>query len=206
MATGKNINLQIIGILFSLCNTASPVNAQLPDHYREKVIQTATRDVGTFEGRSNTGAVQKYVKYWNARSDFKLGLQSAYCGLALDYWYKQAGVNPNIYLTPRAINWQKYCKNPVAIWSATPAELAGLREAGALVYQSSHGNHVGLYLQYEDFSFITIEANTSTARSIIKYNKTGEGVFRLKTPINNKSLRPLYYCDTIKQATEWTGK
>lgn len=182
------------------------MRAQLPEHYRAMVIQAALQDVGTFEGRNNTGPVQKYVKAWNARGSFPLGLQSAYCGLALDYWYRQAGVNPNIYLSPRAINWQKYCRNPVAIWSATPAQLAGLPTAGALVFQSSHGNHVGLYLEYRDFMLFSIEANTSTTRSIDKYSRLGEGVFRLKTPVNNKTLRPLYYCDVIKQASEWKGK
>lgn len=207
MAKGSNIYLQTLSFLFTVCFTVAQVNAQLPEHYRAQVVKVASRDISIFEERNNTGTVQKYVKFWNAHNkSFPLGLQSAYCGLALDYWYRQAGVNPNVYLSPRAINWQKYCKKPVAIWSATPAELAELKPAGALVFQSSHGNHVGLYLEYREFNLYTIEANTSTARSIDKYNRSGEGVFRLRTPVNNKALKPLYYCDVIKQAAEWKGK
>lgn len=207
MAKSYDRHLQTSYIFWLICLVASSVNAQLPDAYRAKVIQAARLDVGTFEGKSNTGPVQKYVSYWNQHNKtFPLGMQSAYCGLALDYWYKKAGVNPNIYLSPRALNWQKYCKNGVAIWSATPAELAAMKPAGSLVYKSSHGHHVGLFESYEEFNFYTIEGNTSTARSLDKYGRSGEGVFRLKTPLNNKSLKPLYYCDVIEQATEWKGK
>jgi hypothetical protein len=187
-----------------ICSHTFPVSAQVAESYRAKVIDQAKADVGIFEGRSNTGPTQKYVKYWN-RYNAPIDLQSAYCGLALDYWYKSAGVKPNINFAPRAINWFKFCANPVAIWNLTPAQLNDLKPAGALVFQSSHGNHVGLFIKYSDFHLYSIEGNTSTARSIDKYSRSGEGVFRLKTPLNNKTLKPLYYCDTIKQASEWKG-
>lgn len=205
MASSLIKYLKIFSIVLFVCTHTNPVAAQVDESYRQKVIEAARMDVGMFEGRSNTGPTQKYVKFWNAFNS-PIDLQSAYCGLALDYWYKKAGVKPNISFTPRAINWYRYCANPVAIWNLTPAQLSELKPAGALVFQSSHGNHVGLFEKYAEFSLYSYEGNTSTARSINKYNRSGEGVFRLKTPINNKALKPLYYCDTIKQASEWKIK
>jgi hypothetical protein len=194
-------------LIFTLivCSHTLPLGAQVAESYRAKIIEAARQDVGMFEGRSNTGPVQKYVKFWNQYNS-PIDLQSAYCGLAMDYWHKKAGVKPNISFTPRAINWFKFCANPVAIWNLTPAQLSDLKPAGALVFQSSHGNHVGLFEKYADYTLYSYEGNTSTARSVTKYPRTGEGVFRLRTPINNKTLKPLYYCDTIKQASEWKIK
>lgn len=174
---------------------------------RHRVISEALKDVGTFEGRNNTGTVQKYVKHWNANNpSFPLGLNSAYCGLAVDYWYHKAGLNANITLAPRAVNWYKYCQKPIPFASLTGEDISKLQPAGTVVFQSSHGHHVGILEEFKNLNLDSIEANTSTTRSRDRYDRSGEGVFRLRTRIGSNGLKPLYYCDTIKQATEWTGK
>jgi hypothetical protein len=176
----------------------------MPESYRAKVISQAKKDVGILEGKSNTGAVQKYSKYWNATNPKNtLILTSPYCGLALDYWFKKAGVNHNIEFSPRAINWQKYCENPVPLFNLSASEYKKLKPGGVIVFKNSWGNHVGLYLEYQDFNIYTIEGNTSNARSITKYAVRSEGVFHLKTKVTNQSLKPIYYCDPIKQASPW---
>lgn len=163
--------------------------------------------MGTLETKNNTGPVQKYTRFWNQTNPKSpLVLTSPYCGLALDYWFKKAGVNHNIDFSPRAINWQKYCTNPVPLFNLSDAEYRKLKPGGVIVYKNSWGNHVGLFLEYREFYIYTIEGNTSSARSITKYAVKSEGVFHLKTKVNNQALKPIYYCDALKQASEWKGK
>lgn len=178
----------------------------MPDHYRTRVIETARKDVGILEIKNNTGEVQKYTKFWNATNRDKLILTSPYCGLALDFWFKTAGVNHNVAFSPRAINWKINCVNPVALTNLSDNEYKKLKPGGVIVYKNSWGNHVGLFLEYKEFHIYTIEGNTSNARSIKKYPYRSEGVFELKTKINNTALRPIFYCDALTQSTEFKGK
>ena len=164
------------------------------------VLEVARKDVGLIEGRSNTGFTQKYAKRWNeAHPKGKLSLTSPYCGLAVWYWYTNAGVNPNINFSPRALNWKTYCKKPVSFFGLTIKELEAIPLASAIVYKNSWGNHVGLFEKANMADIYTYEGNTSSARSVQKYPVRKEGVFYLKTSVNNKDLKPIYYCDCIKQ-------
>jgi hypothetical protein len=207
VAKDTYIKLKTIVLLLTLCaNISSHVTAQ--NRCADDVLRIAKKDVGIFEGKSNTGAVQKYTVFWNSQNPKnKLVLTSPYCGLAIYYWYAKAGFETNIAFTPRAINWHLNCKTSRAVWKLTKDELEEIPKGSVIVYQNSWGgNHVGLIEKYNDFHFYTIEGNTSTGRSINKYDRKGEGVFYLKTHINNKSLKSLYVCDVLQQSTEFKGK
>lgn len=197
-------------LLLTLCiHLSGYVSAQIFSPPKgESVLAIAKKDVGIFEGKNNTGIVQKYAHFWNAHNPKnKLVLSSPYCGLALYYWFALAGIETNVEFTPRAINWHKNCKNSRAVWKLTKEELENLPKGSVIVYQNSWGgNHVGLIEKYKGFDFYTIEGNTSTGRSIHRYTLKGEGVFYLKTHINSKSLKPLYVCYVLEQSTEWKGK
>jgi hypothetical protein len=165
------------------------------------VIEMASKDVGIFEGKSNTGATQKFVKFWNEKyPKSKLSLQSPYCGLAVWYWYYKAGLNPQISFSPRAINWKIHCKHPVSFFGLTLKDLEEIPTASAVVFGNNWGNHVGTFKEAEGSFIYTYEGNTSTLRSVEKYNFKKEGVFLLKTSVNNRQLRPLYFCDCVKQS------
>jgi hypothetical protein len=164
------------------------------------VLETAKKDAGLMEGRSNTGVVQKYARYWNERNTkAKLVLNSPYCGLAVWYWYTKAGVDPQVAFSPRAINWKVNCKSPHSFFGLSLKELEDIPKASAIIYKNSWGNHVGLFEKAVLSDIYTYEGNTSTGRAVQKYAKKGEGVFYLKTSVNNKQIRPIYYCDCIKQ-------
>lgn len=164
------------------------------------VIELAKKDVGLFEGRSNTGGTQKFALAWNsAYPKGKLALNSPYCGLAVWYWYWKSGIDPNIKYAPRAINWKVYCDAPKSFFGLKLSELEAIPPASAVVYKNSWGNHVGLFHRSEGAWIYTYEGNTSTARAVSSFGKKGEGVFYLKTSINNKDLKPIFYCDCIKQ-------
>ena len=197
METLINHNHKIIILLIYFCfGSGFSVNAQ----YREKVLETARLDVGLIESRNNTGSIQKFAKAWN-QTNQRLDLQSPYCGLSLWYWYTKAGINPNIPFSPRAINWYKNCKKPKSFALMSIKDLSELKPSGAVVFKNSWGNHVGLFEKAIGFEIFTIEGNTSNARSIKKYNLKAEGVFYLKTRIDNKSLKPIYYCDCVEQGS-----
>lgn len=167
------------------------------------VIEVAKKDVGLIEGRSNTGFTQKYAKRWNeAHPKGKLALNSPYCGLAVWYWYRGAGLDPNISFSPRALNWKTYCKNPVAFFGMTIKELEEIPVAAAIVYKNSRGNHLGLFDKAVMADIYTYEGNTSNARAVNDFGKKTEGVFYLKTSVNNRELKPIFYCDCIKQSKE----
>ncbi len=178
----------------------------MPETCRTRIIANARKDVGILETKNNTGEVQKFTRFWNTTNPGKLVLTSPYCGLALDYWFKTAGVNHKIDFSPRAINWKNYCINPVALVNLSDNDYKKLKPGGVIVYKNSWGNHVGLFLEYREFHIYTIEGNTSNARSIKKYPYKSEGVFELKTKINNTALKPIYYCDALRQSTEFKGK
>lgn len=164
------------------------------------VIEVAKKDVGLIEGRSNTGFTQKYAKRWNeAHPKGKLALNSAYCGLAMWYWYNEAGIDPNINFSPRAMNWKTNCEKPVSFFGLSIKDLEAIPVAAAVVYKNSWGNHVGLFEKAISSDIYTYEGNTSSARSVVKYSAKKEGVFYLKTSVNNKDLKPIFYCDCIKQ-------
>ena len=147
------------------------------------------------EGRSNTGIIQKYAKYWNSTEPGKLNLNSPYCGLAINYWYQQTGIDHRIKFSPRAYNWFTYCKNPKSFALLTVKQLSEIPTGSVIVYKNSWGHHVGLLVRVEGNYIYTIEANTSNARSVEKYTNRSEGVFYLKTDIHNRTLKPIYYCD-----------
>lgn len=149
------------------------------------------------EGKDNTGKTQKYVKYWNSTETEKLSLQSPYCGLAINYWYKQTGIDHKIKFSPRAYNFYTYCRNPKSFALLTIKQLADIPKGSVIVFKNSWGHHVGLLDRVEGNNIYTIEANTSNARSITKYPYRSEGVFYLKTDIHNRSLKPIYYCDCL---------
>ncbi|MCP9765126.1 hypothetical protein EGI31_19505 [Lacihabitans soyangensis] len=168
---------------------------------RVAVIEVAKKDVGLIEGKSNTGFTQKYAQRWNeAHPKGKLALNSAYCGLAVWYWYRGAGLDPNISFSPRALNWKTNCVKPVSFFGLTIKDIEGIPMASAVVYKNSWGNHVGLFEKAIMADIYTYEGNTSSARSVTKYPSRKEGVFYLKTSVNNKDLKPIYYCDCIKQS------
>jgi hypothetical protein len=172
------------------------------------VWKQALKDVGMREGKSNTGAVQVYTKFWNQHNPRAvIVLNSPYCASACYYWFAKAGFEPHIKFAPRALDWKTYGKEVKIISLLTTKELEELPKSGVIVFRNSWGgNHTGLHEKYVDFNFFTIEANTSNARSLKKYNERFEGVFYLKTHINNTALRPMYYIDVLQQATEFKGK
>lgn len=205
MATNQNNHAKVYCLLILICisfasiaqNTLRPIEAK-----GIAVLNQARKDVGTIEGKSNTGAVQKYAKMWNTiNPKSRLALNSPYCGLAVWSWYRSAGINPNIEFSPRAINWKNFCKKPKAFFGLTLADLEKIPPAAAIVYKNSWGNHVGLFEKAIGTNIYTYEGNTSTARSVTNYARKSEGVFYLKTSISNRDLKPIYYCDCIAQST-----
>jgi hypothetical protein len=202
----NHIKHKVFGIVLYFLSVH--VNAQNTSVCIEKVWTEAKKDVGVLESKNNTGAVQKYAKYWNTQNPKnQLILTSPYCGLSLYYWYAKAGIETNIPFTPRAVNWQIYCIDALPIWKMTVQELEDLPKGGVIIYKNSWGgNHVGLFEKYDDYFLYTIEGNTSNARSVTKYAKRSEGVFYLKTRISSTSLKPLYYCPVLPQSTEFKGK
>lgn len=173
---------------------------------REAVWNNAKKDIGLTEGkRNNTGKTQGYAKVWNYYNPKnKLPLNSAYCGLGLYTWFLKTGIETNIAFEPRAIEWQKDCKNPKAFWSMTEEELKALKKSGVVVFKAGRGYHVELFEKYRGYNIYSIGANTSNARSPTIYTQRQEGVFYSKTKINNEDLKPLYYCDVISQSTVFT--
>jgi C1A family cysteine protease len=87
----------------------------------------------------------------------------------------------------------------VAFFGLTIKQLEEIPKAAAVIYKNSWGNHVGIFESAESFWIYTYEGNTSTGRSVNKYARKGEGVFYLRTSVNNKTIKPIYYCDCIKQ-------
>lgn len=168
-----------------------------------KVLETAKKDINLFEGLNNTGETQKYAKYWNEKNPKdKLPLNAPYCGLSIYYWFMKSGLNPNIIFSPRAINYKLNCKNPVSFISLSISDLKNIPISSVIIYKNSWGNHVGLFEKAESFNIYTIEGNTSSARSLTKFNSKKQGVFYTKTKINNSGLKPFYYCDCVSQSTE----
>lgn len=170
-------------------------------------IEVAKKDVGLFEGLSNTGITQKYAKFWNLKNPKqKLDLQSAYCGLGLFYWYINAGIDPNIDFSPRAAQWEISCENPKYYYLLGYEEIQKLKSGGATTFKVKRrkgiGYHVGMYDKYDGVYLYHYEANTSTARSVNSYSKKGEGVFYTKTRLNDRTIKPFSYCDCEKQGTK----
>lgn len=169
---------------------------------RNKIIEQAKKDSGKFETKNNGGFTEKYHKVYVGQGQLGISRAAPYCGIGLYSWYILAGINPNIYFPARAINWQLYCRKPLIFSLMGVQDLQALPKAGAVVYKiSGGGHHVGLLEKAEGSYIYTYEANTSNARSVTKYDKKGQGSFYLRTSINNKSIKPIYYCDCVAQST-----
>jgi hypothetical protein len=190
MAKDYNYYYKKTRILALLCLLPYALAAQT-------ALDRAKLDIGLLEGKNNTGGIQKYAKYWNQNNpQQKLALTSPYCGLGINYWLQG---KHGIKYAPRAISWQTDCKKGKAFYSLSINDLVNLPKGVVVVYRvkrkAGYGNHVGLFEKAILWDIYTIEANTSNARSIVKYSQRSEGVFRLKTNIHNNSIRPVYYCD-----------
>lgn len=187
-----------------ICVAALNLTAQYDIKVRQAVMKRAAENVGFIEYGKNQGALYTYYRdVYKAVTGAAQHPESATCGMALSSWYISCGINPNIKTANRAKSWYTECKAPIMIWAMSVDQLSKLPRASAIVFKVGSGHHVGLFVKASGYDLYTIEANTSTRRSLVKYAERKEGVFACRTRINETSIRPYAICDVLTQSTPY---
>jgi len=107
---------------------------------------------------------------YQLNKDFRINIQSAYCGSSLYYFITKAGFKIELPKTkaPLARNWGLYGET---IWSQYNGWKVGINdrkpkddELFIILFQWNGRFHVGAVGEIEGFNFITMEGNTSDVK------------------------------------------
>lgn len=172
----------------------------------EKYIGTQETD------RNNVGKTFDYFRVaTNKFGSYNGNLKAdPYCATALYAWHLEAGLKPDITNPAGALSWSK-CKSPIKLGFATSVEtIDRIPPASAITYsvhrKGGFGHHVGLYERRDGFKIVCNDANTSTARSVNKYTRRLDGVYKVRTGFSDRNFMPISACDYVTQSKPFDAK